>query len=192
VSGSPVPRATGSRIVRRLTLVSLTLTLVAMLLGLLFIFHTDGGTLFLFSAVAPVLVFAAVIMFLVTLVLEFRQAHKLFSIERYPEGSTIFRQGDPGDCAYFLREGTVEVIDEDAGAVLTTLGAGEFFGEIALISSSPRSATIRTLSSVEVAVLGKDNFLNMMHLMPATEEEILNTVQTRIIRDAARRQESRS
>ena len=89
----PVAAARGSRLIRRLTMASLTLTLVAMLLGLLFIFHTNGGTVFLFSAVAPVLVLLAVAMFLIILALEFRQAHRLFSIERHPGGSTIFRQG---------------------------------------------------------------------------------------------------
>jgi CRP-like cAMP-binding protein len=51
---------------------------------------------------------------------------------------------------------------------------------------------VRALSPVEVAVLGKENFLNMMRLMPATEEEILNTVQTRVMRDRQRNQDSPS
>jgi len=184
------PRSTGG--VRRLTITSLLLTLIALLLGLLFVFRANGGTLFLFSAVAPVLVSVAIAIYLGTLIFEFRQTHKLFSVERYPTGSTIFRQGDPGDCAYFMRDGTVEVVDEEAGSVLTTLGVGEFFGEIALLTDAPRTATVRALSPVEVAVLGKENFLNMMRLMPATEEEILDTVQTRVMRDSKRNQESLS
>jgi CRP-like cAMP-binding protein len=171
---------------------SLLLTLIALLLGLLFVFRANGGTLFLFSAVAPVLVLVAIAIYLGTVIFEFRQTHKLFSVERYPAGSTIFRQGDPGDCAYFMRDGTVEVVDEEAGSVLTTLGSGELFGEIALLTDAPRTATVRALSPVEVAVLGKENFLNMMRLMPATEEEILNTVQTRVMRDRQRNQDSPS
>jgi len=186
LSGSP-----GSVVVRRLTLASLTLTLTACLLGLLFVVRTNGGTLFLFSVGAPVLVLAAVVMFLITVMLEYRQAHRLFSIERYPRGVTIFRKGDPGDCAYFLRAGTVEVVDESTGDVLTTLAAGEYFGEIALIADAPRSATVRTLSEVEVAALGKENFLNMMRLMPATEDEILNTVRERVMRDQVKSQKLR-
>ena len=178
--------------IRRLTITSLALTLVALLLGLQFVYRTSGGTLFLFSTVAPILVIAAIVIFLWTVIFEFRQAHKLFLVERYPPGETIFRQGDPGDCAYFIRKGKVAVVDEETNSTVRTLAAGEYFGEIALITKQPRTATICTLSSVEVAVLGKENFLNMMQLLPATEEEILHTLQTRVAEDDNRQKEERS
>ena len=171
---------------RRLTMTSLALTLVALLLGLQFVYRTTGGSLFLFSAVAPILVISAIGIFLWTVIFEFRQAHKLFTIERFPEGATIFRQGDPGDCAYFLRKGEVAVVDEQTNSPVRTLSAGEYFGEIALVTNQPRTATVRAVSSVEVAVLGKENFLNMMRLLPTTEEEILHTVQTRVMADSSR------
>jgi len=157
-----------------------------MLLGLLFVHRTTGGTLFLFSAVVPILVFTGSAIFVGIQVYEFRQKHKLFLIETYPAGWTIFRQGDPADSAYFIRSGEVEVIDEDTGSILRTLGPEDYFGEIALIANAPRSATIRTVSQVEVAVLGKQNFLNMMRLIPATEEAILHTVQERATKDVTR------
>ena len=172
--------------IRRLTITSLALTLVALLLGLQFVYRTTGGTLFLFSAVAPIFVISAIVIFLWTVIFEFRQAHKLFTIELFPEGTTIFRQGDPGDCVYFIRKGEVAVFDEETNSPVRTLAAGEYFGEIALVTNQPRTATIRTVSPVEVAVLGKENFLNMMRLLPTTEEEILHTVQTRVMADSSR------
>jgi len=172
--------------IRRLTITSLALTLVALLLGLQFVYRTTGGTLFLFSAVAPIFVISAIVIFLWTVIFEFRQAHRLFTIELFPEGTTIFRQGDPGDCAYFIRKGEVAVFDEETNSPVRTLAAGEYFGEIALVTNQPRTATIRTVSPVEVAVLGKENFLNMMRLLPTTEEEILHTVQTRVMADSSR------
>ena len=172
--------------IRRLTITSLVLTLVALLLGLQFVYRTTGGTLFLFSAVAPIFVISAIAIFLWTVIFEFRQAHKLFTIEHFPEGTTIFRQGDPGDCAYFIRKGEVAVVDEETNSPVRTLASGEYFGEIALVTNQPRTATIRTVSPVEVAVLGKENFLNMMRLLPTTEEEILHTVQTRVMADSSR------
>ena len=173
-----------SRTIRVLSIVSLGLTLAAMLTGLLFVHRTTGGTLFLFSFVAPIFVITAVTIYVVTQILEFRQKHKLFKIETFPAGWTVFRQGDPADSAYFIRSGEVEVIDEDTGSVIRSLGSGDYFGEIALIANAPRSATIRTVSEVEVAVLGKRNFLNMMRLLPTTEEAILHTVQERATHDA--------
>ena len=172
--------------IRRLTITSLALTLVALLLGLQFVSRTTGGTLFLFSAVAPIFVISAIVIFLWTVIFEFRQAHKLFTIELFPEDTTIFRQGDPGDCAYFIRKGEVAVVDEETNSPVRTLAAGEYFGEIALVTNQPRTATIRTVSPVEVAVLGKENFLNMMRLLPTTEEEILQTIQTRVMADSSR------
>ena len=137
----------------------------------------------MFSFVAPIFVFVAIAIFVVIQILEFQQKHKLFLIETYPAGSTVFRQGDPADSAFFIRSGEVEVIDEDSGSILRSLGPGEYFGEIALIADAPRSATIRTVSQVELAVLGKRNFLNMMRLIPETENAILQTVQERATHD---------
>jgi hypothetical protein len=180
-----------SRTIRVLSIISLGLTLAAMLTGLLFVHRTTGGTLFLFSLVAPVFVLSAITIYAVAQILEFRQKHKLFKIEAYPAGWTVFRQGDPADSAYFIRSGEVEVIDEDSGSVIRTLGPGDYFGEIALIANAPRSATIRTVSEVELAVLGKRNFLNMMRLLPTTEEAILHTVQERATHDAKTKKVSR-
>ena len=180
-----------SRTIRILSIVSLSLTLVAMLSGLLFVHRTTGGTLFLFSLVAPIFVISAITIYAVTQILEFRQKHKLFKIETYPAGWTVFRQGDPADSAYFIRSGEVEVVDEDTGSVIRSLGSGDYFGEIALIANAPRSATIRTVSEVELAVLGKRNFLNMMRLLPTTEEAILHTVQERATHDAMTKKASR-
>ena len=175
--------------IRGLRITSLGLTLVALLLGLQFVYRTTGGTLFLFSTLAPALVIAAVIIFLWTEIWEFRRAHRLFSIERYPAGATIFRQGDPANCAYFIRKGKVEAVDDENSTTVSTLSAGDYFGEIALVTDQPRTATIRTTSPVEVAVLGKENFLNMMRLLPATEEEILDTVQKRVTEDFDRHEQ---
>lgn len=175
---------------RRLTMTSLALTLVALLLGLQFVFRTTGGTLFLFSAVAPLFVISAIVIFLWTVFVEYQQAHKLFSVESFPANTTIFRQGDAGDCAYFIRSGEVAVVSEDSDAPVRTLRAGEYFGEIALVTDQPRTATVRTVSPVEAAVLGKENFLNMMRLLPSTEEEILQTIQNRVMADD--RQHSRT
>ena len=79
------------------------------------------------------------------------------------------------------------MIDDQTGTVLATLGPGEHFGEMALLGNTPRNATVSTISAVELAVLGKDNFLHMLTLLPATEEAVLTTVRERAMtgRDSA-------
>lgn len=175
-------RPRSALVVRALLVASLLLTLVALVLSLIFVRHTSGGTVFLFSVFAPICVLAAIAIWIGIEIYEFRQRHTLFLIERFPAGRTVFRQGDPADAAYFIRSGEVEVVDEGSGSVLRKLGAGDYFGEIALIADAPRSATIRAVTEVEVAVLGKRNFLSMMRLIPATEEAILQTVRERAAR----------
>lgn len=169
----------GPPTVRRLIVVALVLAAAALGLCLLFVLRTSGGTVFLFSMAAPPLVALAVTLVSAAILIEYRRSHRLFLIEHHPTGRTIFRQGEPGDCAYFIREGRVEVIDDRTGSVLATLGPGEHFGEMALLDNALRNATVRTISSVELAVLGKENFLHMLTLMPATERAVLATVRER-------------
>jgi CRP-like cAMP-binding protein len=165
--------------VRRLTAAALVLAAAAMALCLLFLLRTSGGTVFLFSMAAPPLVAAAVVLVAAAILLEYRRTHRLFLIETHPIDRVIFRQGEHGDCAYFIRKGRVQVVDDERGTVLATLGPGAYFGEMALIDGKPRNTTVRTITAVELAVLGKQNFLHMMQLLPATEQAVLATVRER-------------
>lgn len=62
-------------------------------------------------------------------------------------GQTVFEAGDIGDCAYLIEEGSVEVLVNEHGQerCISVMGAGEMFGEIALIDQKPRTATVRAL-----------------------------------------------
>jgi len=160
------------------------LVLIALALGLPFLLHTTGGSLFLFSALAPLLVFVAIGIVLWVAIDSFRKRHSLFSLESYEPDQVIIRQGEPGDCAYFIQSGEVEVVQESDGnqVVLRILHAGDYFGEMALLSGQPRTASVRALTPTKVAVLGKQNFLTMLQMIPSTREDILTTVQERAMR----------
>jgi hypothetical protein len=179
VSAASIADRLGPTTVRRLTIVALVLAGAALVLCLLFVLRTSGGTVFVFSMAAPPLVALAVVLVGAAILLEYRRTHRLFLIERHPADRVIFRQGERGDCAYFIRTGRVEVVDDGTGTVLATLGPGEHFGEMALLGDAPRNATVRTVSAVELAVLGKENFLHMLNLLPATESAVLETVRAR-------------
>ncbi|MFQ5444277.1 MAG: cyclic nucleotide-binding domain-containing protein, partial [Nitrospinales bacterium] len=71
------------------------------------------------------------------------------SIDRevFLRGSKIFRDGEPGNCAYLIEKGSVEISSHRKGKkiVLATLSEGELLGEMALIDNSVRSATATAL-----------------------------------------------
>lgn len=64
----------------------------------------------------------------------------------YEAGQVVVREGDPGDALYLIREGKVDVFTVRGGAKidLATLGPGACFGEVALLSGRPRTATVVT------------------------------------------------
>jgi len=71
-------------------------------------------------------------------------------------GERIIRQGDTGDCMYLIRSGSVEVIKSKRR--LAVLRAGDSFGELALLTTEPRSATVRALEETQLLALGRDGF----------------------------------
>lgn len=78
----------------------------------------------------------------------------------FPKGSDIVVQGQPGDCMYLLIEGQVDVVVN--GAVVRLLTAGTHFGEMALMSSFPRTATIRARTRVKARRLHRDPLYELL------------------------------
>jgi cAMP-dependent protein kinase regulator len=78
----------------------------------------------------------------------------------YRAGEEVMHQGDVGDSFYVIERGEVEV--EIGGYPVARLNRGAGFGERALLRDSPRSATIRALSDIEVWRLERDDFLMAM------------------------------
>jgi len=171
---------------RTLLIAAQLLALMLFLLALQFLMHTTGGTLTVFSTFAPILAALATMAVLGVAVYRFSRRHSLFVIEDFEPGHMIFQQGEEGDCAYFIHSGEVEVLRREAGAdqIVARLTKGQYFGEMALISNAPRNATVRSITPVRLAILGKQNFLTMLSLMPNTQEDIMKTVNMRAMRKA--------
>lgn len=73
----------------------------------------------------------------------------------------IFNEGDEGDCAYIIEKGRVlAFVTKDKEEVpLSILGEGEIFGEMSLIDNMPRSASVRALEDVRLAIVTKQQVL---------------------------------
>jgi CRP-like cAMP-binding protein len=72
-------------------------------------------------------------------------------------GEPICTQGEPGDTFYVIESGVADVFGD--GELVRTLGPGDFFGEIALIRDSPRTATVIARTTIDAASLTRAQFL---------------------------------
>lgn len=82
------------------------------------------------------------------------------SREHFEPGDLVFRQGDLGDRLYIIVKGAVEVVREDARGetVLARLGAGAYFGEMALLQRTTRNATVRAVETTDLLSLPQGEF----------------------------------
>ena len=104
-----------------------------------------------------------------------------FLSERFAAGSDIVRQGEPGDKLYLIAQGQVEVLREsgDGPRRVGTLGAGDYFGEMALVADQPRAATVRTLQTTQLFSLGRPDFAALLGSQPALRAAVAQTAQAR-------------
>jgi NADH:ubiquinone reductase (H+-translocating) len=89
--------------------------------------------------------------------------------EYFEPGQVVFREGDRGDWLYVVTGGEVEVLKSVPGLgeqPLRRLGVGECFGEIALVSDTTRSATVRAVSATNVLAVDREAFQAMFTNLP--------------------------
>jgi cyclic nucleotide-binding protein len=163
-----VSPAVDSRVARWSLVGAQVLVLMAYAIGMAFLLKTTAGTLVLFSLVAPVMVGLAVLTLVGVAIYEFRRRHSVSVFEVYDSGQIIVRQGELGDCAYFIQSGEVEMVRHENGSenVIARLSEGDYFGEKALISPAPRIATFRALTQTRVGIIRKRSFLAMVIVLP--------------------------
>jgi CRP/FNR family transcriptional regulator, cyclic AMP receptor protein len=97
---------------------------------------------------------------------------------RYGPGSSIVRAGDPGSAFYVLLDGAVRVVPP-AGRP-RRLKAGEFFGEMALLDESPRSASVVADGEVLTMTISRSAFSKLLKQEPAVAHELLRTLAARL------------
>ena len=100
------------------------------------------------------------------------------------KGEIIISEGEVGDCLYIIRRGQVKVIAEvkDAGepVVLSFLGAGDYFGEMALITGEPRSATVLAEQDCSLYEVKKTDFDNLVMNNPAISLSLTHMLSQRL------------
>ena len=106
-----------------------------------------------------------------------------------PPRTIIFREGDPGDSLYCISKGKVKIFRRDSSGMkidLATLGPGSTFGEMALLSGEPRSASVEVLEEAHLIVLSKDDFDHILRDFPDTAKIFFKEMRRRLLTDEKR------
>ena len=103
------------------------------------------------------------------------------SMEAEP-GQLIIRQGDPADKFYIISKGNVEIVQEAGGGqptVLNRLKAGQFFGEVGLLTGASRNASVRAITHCELLVLDRDTFRGVIGSSVPTAQDYVQILAQR-------------
>jgi len=107
-----------------------------------------------------------------------------FSSERltYEPGQVIFNAGDPGDAAYVIIEGTVEIsVPTPSGPIIVnTLTKNELVGEIAIFGDVPRTATAKATTRIEALKISKELFVKVIRENPDAAIELIRILTGRL------------
>jgi CRP-like cAMP-binding protein len=107
-----------------------------------------------------------------------------FSAERlaYDVGQVMFNAGDPGDAAYIIIEGTVEIsVPTPSGPiVVNTLSKNEILGEIAIFGEVPRTATAKAQTRLETLKISKELFIKVIRENPDAAIELIKILASRL------------
>jgi CRP-like cAMP-binding protein len=111
---------------------------------------------------------------------------RIGTLRTYRKGAMIFSEGDAGNEFYVIIKGIVAISKHVAGGRkrnLSTLSAGDIFGELTLFDPGPRSADAEALDDAEIAVFPNEKFRKTLDGAPA----LVQCIQTRIIRILCKR-----
>ena len=100
----------------------------------------------------------------------------------FDDGKIVCRQGDPGDAAYLIIDGEADIVLEGPTGPVTvaTLGANDLVGEMAIITSEPRNATVRAKGRLTALRIGKDPFMRMVREFPSMAVSIMQELAHRV------------
>jgi CRP-like cAMP-binding protein len=96
----------------------------------------------------------------------------------YEPGQIIVTQGTPGQAFYLILAGRVSI--ERDGRALGAFGPGDFFGEMSLLDSAPRSATIRAIEQTRCLMLSSWDFKALVERNPSIAIKLLEVLSRRL------------
>ena len=103
--------------------------------------------------------------------------------KRYPKDGVVFFENEAGDTLFMIAEGRIKVTilgDDGREIILSVLGPGEFFGEMALLDNEPRSATTIAAEDSELLSLSRADFEGVLSHHPGIMASLIKTLTARL------------
>lgn len=97
----------------------------------------------------------------------------------FDRGSTLMREGEPGDSLLVIMSGTVNVSVAGRPQTVATLGEGDIVGEMSLLTGAPRSATVAALRPVVALEIGRDDLEPLLIMSPSLFERFAAVAEKR-------------
>ena len=106
-----------------------------------------------------------------------------YSVVEYKSNEMVFKQGDVGDHMFLVQEGEVEVLQEVGNfqKQVAVLERGDFFGEMAVLESEPRTHSVRTLSSAKLVTIDRAGFKSMLTRNAEIAVRMIRKLGTRLV-----------
>ncbi len=107
----------------------------------------------------------------------------LWKLTVRPKGQAIFQKGDPPRAMYVIREGKVAIsvwTEENLELVLSMLGKGDFFGELALLDGSLRTATAKVVEQADLLEMTQGDFLKFLRGKPEVALSVMAVIAQRL------------
>jgi len=112
---------------------------------------------------------------------------------RYPRGTVVFVEGDPGTTLFIIESGTVKIglsTPDGKELVIALLGRGEFFGDMAILDGEPRSADAVAKTDCQFSLLTRQDFLAFLDTHPKVAANLLANLSRRLRHNTTMLQEA--
>jgi CRP-like cAMP-binding protein len=116
---------------------------------------------------------------------ELRTIAALAQTRSAPTDTTIFHEGDPADSIFLVVGGRVKVVTTSSDGkefILSVLGAGQVFGEMGLLEAAPRSASVVSITEVELLIIKRADFDRLLTSSPGISRKLMAILSRRLRR----------
>jgi CRP/FNR family cyclic AMP-dependent transcriptional regulator len=116
---------------------------------------------------------------------ELQDVAALAQVQKLDTDTTVFHEGDPADSIFVVVNGRVKIVTTSTDGkefILSVLGAGQIFGEMGLLEEAPRSASVSTITDVELLVIKHDDFDHLLKTSPGISRKLMAILSRRLRR----------